>query len=191
MKENLIIIISGAPASGKTTLSKDLAQKFNLPVINKDEIKELLFNTIGIRDEEWGLKLGGASFELTYLFSEKLLQTGKPFIVEGNFDNRYSTKAFLDIRKRIPYKVVQLYCYCETYILYERFINRNNSGERHIGHIRPVGSFKEYSKNINNREFKLNIENSITIDIDTTDFKAVNFEEIYERVKNTLDLYKF
>lgn len=189
MKENLMIIVSGAPAAGKTTLSKDLAQRFNLPVINKDEIKELLFNTIGVRDEEWGLKLGGASFELTYLFAEKLLQTGKPFIVEGNFDNRYSTKAFLDIRKRIPYKVVQLYCYCETYILYERFINRNNSGGRHIGHIRPVGSFEEYSKNINNREFKLNIENSITIDIDTTDFNKVDLEAIYKTVEKSLALY--
>lgn len=189
MKENLMIIVSGAPAAGKTTLSKDLAERFNLPVINKDEIKELLFDTIGIRDEEWGLKLGGASFDLTYLFAEKLLQTGKPFIVEGNFDNRYSTKSFLDIRKRHPYKVIQLYCYCEADILYERFIDRNNSGERHIGHIRPIESFEEYNKNINNREFKLNIENSITIDIDTTDFNTVDFEEIYKIVEKSLALY--
>ncbi|EQB90429.1 deoxyadenosine/deoxycytidine kinase [Clostridium punense] len=189
MKENLMIIVSGAPAAGKTTLSKDLAERFNLPVINKDEIKELLFDTIGVRDEEWGLKLGGASFDITYLFAEKLLQTGKPFIVEGNFDNRYSTKSFLDIRKRYPYKVIQLYCYCEAHILYERFIDRNNSGERHIGHIRPIESFEEYNKNINNREFKLSIENSITIDIDTTDFNTVDFEEIYKIVEKSLALY--
>jgi predicted kinase len=38
-----MIIVTGAPGAGKTTLSKNLAGKFNLPVINKDEIKELLF----------------------------------------------------------------------------------------------------------------------------------------------------
>jgi shikimate kinase len=43
LHENLMIIVTGAPGAGKTTLSKNLAGKFNLPVINKDEIKELLF----------------------------------------------------------------------------------------------------------------------------------------------------
>ena len=89
MSENLMIIITGAPGTGKTTLSKNLAKKFNLSVINKDEIKELLFDNLGIKDMEWALQLGVTSFYLTFFFVEKLLLTGKPFIVEGNFDNKY------------------------------------------------------------------------------------------------------
>jgi predicted kinase len=85
MGENIVIIVTGASASGKTTLSKNLADKFNMPMICKDEIKELLFDCLGTKDEEWGMSLGAASFDLLYLFVEKLCLTGKTFVVEGNF----------------------------------------------------------------------------------------------------------
>jgi dephospho-CoA kinase len=75
--DNLMIIITGASATGKTALSKVLANKLKLPVINKDGIKELLFDNMGTKDEEWAMRLGVTSFELTYLFTEKLCQTGK------------------------------------------------------------------------------------------------------------------
>jgi adenylate kinase family enzyme len=105
VEENLMILVTGASAAGKTTLSKNLANKFELPIINKDEIKELLFDNLGTKDEEWAMKLGVASFELLYLFVEKLCQTGKTFIVEGNFENKYATKIFSDIKSRYNYKV--------------------------------------------------------------------------------------
>ncbi|GAA0121872.1 MAG: hypothetical protein KID00_04625 [Clostridium argentinense] len=42
MSEKLIVIVIGAPATGKTALSRNLAERFNFPVINKDETKELV-----------------------------------------------------------------------------------------------------------------------------------------------------
>lgn len=56
MTEKLMVIITGAPDTGKTTLSKNLTKKLNLPVINKDEIKDLLFDDLGIKDNEWQLR---------------------------------------------------------------------------------------------------------------------------------------
>ena len=183
MIENLMIIVTGAPATGKTTLSKKLGKRFNLPVINKDEIKETLFDSLGIKDNEWALKLGAASFQLTYVFVEKMLQTGKPFIVEGNFGNEYATKSFLDIKSRCNYKTLQLFCHAEDKVLYERYISRDNSGERHPGHGRLMLGFEEYKKIMNNKNHKLEIPGGVNIDIDTTKFENVNLQEIYDEVE--------
>jgi predicted kinase len=184
MSERLMIIVSGAPATGKTALSKSLAEKFNLPLINKDELKELLFDYLGVRDTEWAVKLGVASFELVFLLADKLAQTGKTFIVEGNFDNRYSTKSFIDIKAKHNYGVLQLYCHAEEKILYERYVSRDNSGDRHPGHIRLQGGFEDFKQTIIDRPFKLLIEDYTTIEIDTTRFEEIDFNRIYEAVKD-------
>lgn len=186
MAENLMIIITGAPATGKTTLSRKLVERFNLPVINKDEIKELLFDNLGFKDTEWLIKLGITSFELVFLFAEKLAQTGKTFIVEGNFDNRYSTKSFMYIKSKFNYQMLQLYCHAQDDILYERYIRRNNSGDRHPGHIRLTSGFEDYKKTIINRPFKLDIDGSINIDIDTTKFEDIDLEQIYMEVASNI-----
>jgi len=158
MKENLMIVVSGASATGKTTLSKELADNFKLPVINKDEIKELLFDYLGTENEEWTIKLGISSFELLYLFTRKLCQTGKTFIVEGNFENKYAAKIFSEIKSRYNYKVLQIYCHAQAEILYDRYIKRDISGERHPGHIIHISGFEEFNTRVYNKNFKFDIE---------------------------------
>ena len=43
MNGPLLIIVSGLPATGKTTISKELAKEFSLPSIGKDTIKEVRY----------------------------------------------------------------------------------------------------------------------------------------------------
>ncbi|MEG1254274.1 AAA family ATPase [Clostridium sp.] len=188
MGEKLMIIVTGASATGKTTLSKHLANKFKLPIINKDEIKELLFDYLGTKDEEWAIKLGMTSFELLYLFGEKLCQTGNTFIVEGNFENKYATKTFFDIKSRYNYRVLQIYCHAQVEVLYDRYIKRDNSGERHPGHIMLISGLEEFKIRINNKEFKLDIDDSINIDIDTTKFEEIKLQQIYDEVIKNINL---
>ena len=178
-----MIIITGASATGKTTLSKALAKELKLPVINKDEIKELLFNNIGTKDEEWAMRLGVTSFELTYLFTEKFCQTGNTFIVEGNFENKYASKVFSNIKVKYNYKVLQIYCDAQVEVLYNRYKNRDDSGERHPGHIIQIRGLEEYKKRVYNKNFKLDIDGSRTIDLDTTKFEDINLKEIYDAIK--------
>jgi predicted kinase len=191
MSKQLMIIITGAPGTGKTTLSKSLAEKLNIPVINKDEIKELLFDNLGIKDNEWQLKLGITSFNLLYFFVEKLIQAGKPFIVEGNFDNTYSTAYFNDIRSKHNFQLVQIYCHTEYRVLYDRFVARDKSGTRHPGHIRLgwAAEFEDFQKHISERKFvplDINQNGDVLIDIDTTSFEDVNFKKIYEEIKEIM-----
>ncbi|MBU3144702.1 AAA family ATPase [Clostridium sp. CF012] len=188
MGENLMIIVTGASATGKTTLSKNLANKFKLTVMNKDEIKELLFDYLGTKDEEWAMKLGMTSFELLYMFTEKLCQTGKTFIIEGNFENKYATKFFCDIKSRYNYKVLQIYCHARVEVLYDRYIKRDNSGDRHPGHIILISGLEQFKSRVNNKNFKLDIDDSISIDVDTTEFESIKLQQIYDEVIKNINL---
>jgi adenylate kinase family enzyme len=43
-----LVIVTGQPGSGKTTLSKELGKLLYLPVISRDEIKEGYVNTFNV-----------------------------------------------------------------------------------------------------------------------------------------------
>ena len=42
MEKHLLILVTGYGASGKTTISNLIADKFNIPVISTDGIKEIM-----------------------------------------------------------------------------------------------------------------------------------------------------
>ena len=47
---NRLIIVTGAPGTGKTTLALDLSRRLGLPVLSRDDLKERLFDRIGWKD---------------------------------------------------------------------------------------------------------------------------------------------
>ena len=55
------IVLSGLPASGKTTLVRRLATALQLPIIDKDDILEGLFETEGVGDSVWRTRLSRKS----------------------------------------------------------------------------------------------------------------------------------
>ncbi|MBE8523062.1 AAA family ATPase [Amycolatopsis sp. H6(2020)] len=45
-----VIVVSGPPAVGKSTLARELATRLTLPLLSRDAIKEALFDTLGYGD---------------------------------------------------------------------------------------------------------------------------------------------
>jgi tRNA uridine 5-carbamoylmethylation protein Kti12 len=48
-----LVLVTGPPTSGKTTLARPLAHHLDLPLLGKDAIKEALFDTLGTGDRAW------------------------------------------------------------------------------------------------------------------------------------------
>ena len=102
----LLIVVTGLPASGKTTLSRRIANDLHLPLISRDGIKEILFDGLGWSDREWSKRLGKVSYELTYYFVQLHIASGQAVIVESNFTEQAVT-AFSAIRRPLE-RVISL-----------------------------------------------------------------------------------
>ena len=128
------ILVTGIPASGKSTLAAAIAGALHLPWISKDRIKELLFDRLGFRSREEKVRLGLAAMDAMYYCAEQLMAAGKPFILENNFENS-SREPLLRLLERHDYQAITLTLTGDYRRIYERFLLRNVSPERHRGHV--------------------------------------------------------
>jgi predicted kinase len=124
----LLVLVTGPPASGKTTLAEMIAHELHLPLIAKDDFKELLYDTLGTGDREWSKRLGRATFALMRHVLADQLRSGHPAVVEANFRPELSTSWFATLP---PHRVFQLFCTAADEVLLERYATR----PRHPGHI--------------------------------------------------------
>ena len=130
-----MLIVSGAPATGKTTLGTKIAGDFALPFLSRDDIKESLYDTIGAGDRDWSRQLGIASIQLLFYVVERLLEVGQGLVVESNFYDRYDTPRFEAVLARYAARVVQIHCTATAPVVIARYRERAARAERHPGHL--------------------------------------------------------
>ena len=66
----LVVVVGGAPGTGKTTLAAPLAKALELPFLSKDLIKETLMDSLGASDLPTSQRVGAAGWELLYRVAE-------------------------------------------------------------------------------------------------------------------------
>lgn len=182
MKQQLLIIVSGPPSSGKTTLANTIAKKFNLPLVTKDSLKEILFDTIGWKDREWSQKIGSASFSIIHYFLDALMVTGQSLIIEGNFKTEFESQHLSPRLDKYNYQTLQIMCQCDGQILFERFKQRSESGNRHPGHC-DTGNYDELKESLLLGKYQpLDIKSKIII-FDSTNLDNLNYNLTFDQIK--------
>ncbi len=128
-----LIIIAGMPATGKSTLAKSLSAEFSLPILEKDEIKEAMFDTLGYADLLAKRQLDVVANAVLLRMSEALLRAGKSLIVVNNFYSSMSgeVQALID---RYGCRCVTVFLEGDPDVLYERYVARDKAHMRHLGH---------------------------------------------------------
>ncbi len=121
----LLVIVTGAPGSGKTTIARSLAEELSLPLLAKDDIKEALFDALGTGDREHSRMLGRATYEVLVAVTRRLLDSGVSCILESNFTHADS------LRSLAPVRIVQIFCTAPVDVIVERYSLRS----RHPGHL--------------------------------------------------------
>lgn len=81
----LLVIVGGAPATGKTTLARELARRLRLAILTKDDIKESLADVLGTGDRARSRELGAAAYAVLFDVAERTLAVGTGVVVEANF----------------------------------------------------------------------------------------------------------
>ena len=175
-----IIIIEGYLASGKSTFALQLSKSINVSCFVKDTFKTAICSSISIADRKESSLFSTVTFNAMMYVAERLFETGSPIILEGNFvpagvkqvDEAGVIKELID---QYGYTSLTFKFIGDTRILYKRFMDREKTDERgqanKIGFDVSYDVFDRWCHNLDN----FNVGGEI-IQIDTTDFAEVNFD---------------
>ena len=123
-----VIFIGGVLASGKSTYAKIIQDKFNLTIVTKDKLKELLGNEIYVANREENKKLSVISFEIIkYLLSTNM----STLVIESNF-KPYEMVELKKICESFDYKVLSLVFDGSNEILHKRFNDRLKENRHYV-----------------------------------------------------------
>lgn len=193
------ILVTGIPATGKSTMAEVMSKKLKLPVISKDTIKELLFDNVGFQSRAEKVKLGIASMEIMYYVAGQLMKAGQPFILENNFE--YSSEhGIKNLLEKYQYSALTITLTGDYKVIYKRFLERENSPDRHRGHIvndcyperkednqetlkSKTITYENFVRGIEKRGFDAFCADGRQIKIDTTDFSKINMEELFLQIE--------
>lgn len=192
------ILVTGIPAAGKSTMAEVVSERLKLPVISKDTIKELLFDNVGFQSRAEKVKLGVASMEIMYYAAGQLMKAGQPFILENNFE--YSSEQGIQtLLERYQYSALTITLTGDYKVIYQRFLKRESSPDRHRGHVvndcyperkekepetsrSKTISYESFVRGIEQRGFDAFCADGRQIKVDTTDFSKINMEELFLQI---------
>ena len=80
-----LVLVSGAPGVGKTTLARMLARDLCMALLSKDTVKETLGDSLGVESVDLSQRLGRASVAVLYALAKEQLGLGVPVVVESAF----------------------------------------------------------------------------------------------------------
>lgn len=135
-----VVLMTGLPAAGKTTLSRPLAEALRLPTLRLDSIKEAIFDSVGFGTRAW-------SDLLTVAGKEIAIRT-LPEVGPCVFDV-FMPQA--EARERLPPlvgEIIEVHCSIPYEKAWERFVRRARSGQRHPGHVDADVSLDFYTSSL-------------------------------------------
>jgi predicted kinase len=135
-----LILITGLPGTGKSTLARILARRLDLPLICKDTIKEPLLDVIGATDRAHSRRLSDASFAVMFALARECLGSGVDLILEGNFrlgEHEAALQSLIAAPARTAVRsvaIAQVLCHANEHVRLARLKARATDPARHAGH---------------------------------------------------------
>jgi predicted kinase len=127
-----LIVVSGAPGTGKSTIAGALGDALRFCVLSLDPVKEALADVLGLGDEDWSNRVGDAAAEVVF----RLAAEFPDVIAEGWWRGARRERAVKEFAG-----AVEVFCHCDPQLAAERSAARRGAG-RHPIHrdvINPAG----------------------------------------------------
>lgn len=127
-----LVIVTGPPASGKTSIVEQLAKSMKLPLFTKDEIKERFADVLGETALEHASELGKGSQLQLVAIAEELVTTGHSVVVESFFHKGITEPQFEPLLHIANTVVVHITADEDS--LLQRYTERMDDPSRHEIH---------------------------------------------------------
>jgi predicted kinase len=118
-----LIVVSGAPGTGKSTIAAALAADLGWPLLALDTIKETLADVLGLGDEAWSGRLGDAAAEIIFRQAAQF----QAAVAEGWWRGERRERALREFAG-----AVEVFCRCEPQIAAQRMRARLGAGRHPI-----------------------------------------------------------
>lgn len=194
-----LILMAGLPASGKSTFAEFAARSLCLPIIEKDEIKEYLFDAVGFRSHAEKTQLDIAAANIMMYAAARILDTGQSVILDNNFETR-NLPNLENLVKNHRCNVITVRFSGDIAAIYQRFLARDKDPHRHPGHVLvscypPDPSIKDESLDISLEKFTQKFTERGTpsfqfgtlIEVNATDLSKVSYPKIIAALKHCIN----
>jgi predicted kinase len=99
------VVVSGAPATGKSTVASLLAEGLGRPLLSLDVVKEALADVLGLGDDDWSDRVGDAAAEVVF----RLARSFPGSVAEGWWRRERRTRAEQEFAG-----ATEVFCRCDA-----------------------------------------------------------------------------
>ncbi|HEV2702259.1 MAG TPA: ATP-binding protein [Steroidobacteraceae bacterium] len=134
MVQQGLFLVTGLPATGKSTLARALARTLGMPLLAKDAIKEPLLEILGAADPAASRRLSDASFAALFSLADVQLTAVGAVVLEGNFRAGEHEPLLRALLARHAVPCTQVLCRVPEPLRQARLKARAADPGRHPGH---------------------------------------------------------
>lgn len=181
MNKPLLIVITGRPASGKTTLARHLSQRANLPLLSRDEIKEGYITTTGIHHNQHS-SIDLHVYETFFHMIDLLITQGVSIIIEAAFQHKLWQPKLYALLNKADIKII--ICSTDPELAKTRFDDRlmNEPGRKTFHGENPILSSNEKVALLIEQYENVSMEVP-TLQVDTTNNYNPNIDVVVDFIK--------
>ena len=162
--KNTLIIVSGMAAAGKTTFAEWLSQEVCVPLLSLDELWDKLGTTT-------------IPFAQYWILCEDIMKHSSPLIIEFGFWSEQGS-IINELVEKYMYHVVNIHFCTSLELAHCRF---NYRRKYEMGGAKPQVTLEQYAKIVEqSKDFQFG---DCVVNVDTTDFSNVSYEDIAKQIK--------
>jgi predicted kinase len=126
----LLVLVSGAPGTGKTTLAQYLSQTLALPLLSRDMIRHIVLDAFNVQSWDEGKSYSIAIYDIFYGIIAQLLKANLSVIADCNFYRGVSESFIRPLISDTTAHAILVHLTTTPEISMRRFIERAQQPDR-------------------------------------------------------------